>query len=226
MPSGARDLHYKAVRGRHGGSFANPDLTGPQDSVQVDAEDGIYPREAAVLDHGCSAARYLLLGVLEDEDDLSAYPVEVVLQDLGEPDQHGRVTVVAAGVHDPGAGGLIRGVGLLLYRQGVEVCAEGDGRAGALPDYPSDYPVAADPSPVLYPELLQAARDPARSLLFPEREIGVAVEVPPVLDYPPLERVLQLRRCVRHPTPSVREPAYEPPVNSTLFMRSPPAFIR
>jgi hypothetical protein len=49
----------------------------------MDAEDRLGPVKTTVLDHRYGAARGLLFGVLEKENDLSSHLVKVALQDFG-----------------------------------------------------------------------------------------------------------------------------------------------
>ena len=78
--------------------------------------------EQAVGDHGARAAKPLL-GRLEDEGD-AACEVAGLRKIARRTEQHGRVAVVAAGMHGSGLRGAPRQVGGFLDRQRVHVGAQ------------------------------------------------------------------------------------------------------
>jgi len=135
----------------------------------VDAEDRLDPPKTTVLDHRYGAARGLLFGVLEKEDDLSSHLVEVALQDLGQPQQHRRMPVVPARVHDFRDTGSVRNLLFVLDREGVHIGAERDRGSGMSTCYPSDHPVAAHPLGHTDAQLPQSLTHPPGSVVLPKR---------------------------------------------------------
>jgi len=96
----------------------------------MDAEDRLDPIETTVLDHRYGAARGLLFGMLEKENDLSSHLLRVALQDLGQPEQHRGMPVMPAGVHDFGDPGSVWNLLFVLDRQSIHIGAECDRRSG------------------------------------------------------------------------------------------------
>ena len=80
---------------------------------------GIFQRP--VLDHGNRATRRHFLGRLEQDLDRSRKLVLAIDQQPGQPQQHGRVRIVAAGVHHAGVSRSVLNIVLFEDRQGIHV---------------------------------------------------------------------------------------------------------
>ena len=142
----------------------------------VDAE----PFHHAVLDHLVAAAAAFFRGLEDDRDGTGE------IARLGQifrcAEQHGRVPVMAAGMHLAGHGG---GIGLaagLADRQRVHVGAQADGRAVAQPAANhADHAGPADAGhDLVAAELGEPFGDEARpSSEHVETELRLAVDMPP-----------------------------------------------
>ena len=140
----------------------------------VDREAGEEP----LLDHRLAAA-LALLGRLEDH---VHRPGEVRLfgEAAGGAEQHGRVPVVAAGVHLAGNGRAIVAAGRLLDVERVEVGAQADrplARAIALDR--ADDAGLGDPFGDLDPPAAQRVGDELRRAGLLEAGFGMAMDVAP-----------------------------------------------
>ena len=69
--------------------------------------------------------------MLEHEEDVSCKLGAALTEKLGRSEEHRRVAVVAACVHDAGPRGDVGNVVLLGDRQRVHVGSQGHGRAGS-----------------------------------------------------------------------------------------------
>src|SRR5262249_16445636 len=129
------------------------------------------------LDHHLAAAPAFLCR-LEDHV-RGAVEVARFLQVAGRTEQHGRVAVVAAGVHAPGMRRLVRDVGGLVHRQAVPVGPQADRAAArALPalDY-ADHAGLRDPAVHFDAPSRQPLGDDLRGAALLERELRVRVNV-------------------------------------------------
>ena len=142
------------------------------------------PLEEAVVEHHAGPGPDLL-GRLTDEHQRPAPAVLQAGQRAGRADPAGHVHVVAAGVHDADlVAGLVAGAdgagvgpaGLFRHRQGVQVGADQDGRAGAVFE-DGDDAVAADVGRHLKPDLAQFVGQTAGCLAFLGRKLRVGVNV-------------------------------------------------
>ncbi len=130
------------------------------------------------LDDAARAAGRQLLGVLEDESNLSGELVAPLAEDLGGGEQHRGVTVVAARVHDPGPRRGVGHVVLLVDRQRVHVGSKHDHLAGARALQPGDDRRARRALDLEPAERAEGVLDEIRGFVLFERELGVRVEVP------------------------------------------------
>jgi hypothetical protein len=93
--------------------------------------------EQAVLDHLLAAA-FVLLGGLKDEVD-GAVEIPCLGKIARGPEQHRRVAVMAAGMHDALMRRGVRAAGLLLDRQRIHVGAQRDGALAAAATQRADH---------------------------------------------------------------------------------------
>ena len=108
----------------------------------MQGDDFVHALHGAVLDHGRGSANAVgverLLGRLEEQAHIAAPCVlfcdVALVQQMRHAQQHGRVRVVAAGMHDAVVGGLERHVHLLEDGQRVHIGADAEGRAVAGAD--------------------------------------------------------------------------------------------
>ena len=113
------------------GPLLDVDDAGGQAAEQMLAVDKVKIVEKARGQQFAGAAGRNLLGVLEDGVDFAAERVAVVGKVDTDGHQHGRVAVMAAGVHDAGGLGLEGQIRpFLLNGQGVQVGAQADFRPG------------------------------------------------------------------------------------------------
>ncbi|MPM13105.1 hypothetical protein SDC9_59460 [bioreactor metagenome] len=115
-----------AVGRRHDGARAVEDRPGGGGGPAVDARHGVNSFEGSFLHHGFGAGfQAALLGGLEQEAHRARYVIPDFRQHFRRPEEHGRVGIVAAGVHDAV---LLRPVGkvvVLVHGKGVHVAPEG-----------------------------------------------------------------------------------------------------
>ena len=131
---------------------------------------------------GAAAA---LLRRLEEHLDRAGELVLAIGQDTGDAEQHGRVGVVAAGVHLAVDLRAIRHVVLFVDRQRVHIGPEEDDLARPLAaadqaGYAGHRDAGAD---VFDTDRAQPLGNDLRRLEFLESELGVLVELPPVRDH-------------------------------------------
>ena len=106
-----------------------------------------------------------------------AVEAPVLGQVAGRREQHGRVPVVAAGVHHPGRGAGPLGAGGLLDRQGVHVGPQPEAARPVAAHQAPDDPGAADaPLDFIAPALELVGHQGGGAVLL-ERELGMAVDV-------------------------------------------------
>ena len=159
MAAVAADPGLETVHRRQGIAPAHGDLAGGAGRIDVECDDMVQLRHRLVLDHGCGAAgaRFVetFLGRLKQQLDPALPRIRlgcvVLLEDLGGAQQHGRVGVVAAGMHDPGVVGLEGMFDLLLDGQRVHVRPNANDRPVGGPDG-GGHPGPAD----LGPDVLRA----------------------------------------------------------------------
>ncbi len=159
-------------------SRQDADLAERVEREEMRADHHVDAVHDAGLDELARAARPELLGVLEDEADLARQLVAPLVQRVQRREQHRRVAVVAAGVHDAGVLGGELEAGLLLDRQRVDVGAERE----RLPRPPGAHgrdearlrrPVELEPFHAA--EQLEEER---RRLVLLEAQLGVSVQMP------------------------------------------------
>ena len=122
-------------------------------------------------------------------------------QDLGHRDGDRRMPVVPARVHHARRPRRERRLEPLGERQRVDVGPPGDGAAGAIPVQDADDAGARDARPHLELGAVQALGDDLGRAPLLERQLGMAVEVPPEGDQPvpPLVHFLRpLEACLAH----------------------------
>lgn len=124
------DADGEAVAAGHARAVLQIEGPGRQEGPHVHAVDGVHAVEAALF-HVVAGFRADFLGHLEEEFYGAGDLVLMGGEELCRAEEHGRVAVMAAGVHDAR---ILRAVGLagggLLNGEGVDVCAEHDRRAG------------------------------------------------------------------------------------------------
>ena len=146
------------------------------------AGDEVGSVEHPRLDDLPGAARRHLLGVLEDEAHLAGELVAAPEEQLGGAEQHRRVTVVAAGVHDAGTGRHVGEGVLLVDRQRIGVGAEHDDLAGPGAVEPRHDGRSRGALDLEAAERAQRLLDEGGGLVLLERELGIGVQVPPPRD--------------------------------------------
>ena len=104
-------------------------------------------------------------------------------QQLGHPQAHHRVHVVAAGVHQSLVHRGVIQAGALFYRQGIHVHPQGhQGHPGPRRTQLSQHPGAAHAFAHLPTPAAQFTRHQGGRLLLVATELGVAVDVAPQLN--------------------------------------------
>ena len=154
------------------------------------ADDHVDAVHDAGFDELARAAGPELLGVLEDEADLAVQLLTALVQRVQRREQHRRVAVVAARVHDAGVLGGELEPGLLLDRQRVDVGAQRErlprpARAHGRDEARLRRPVELDPL-----EAAEQLEEKRGRLVLGEAQLGVLVKMAP-----PRNRLrLELRR--------------------------------
>ena len=120
----ALDLQHEAVEGGHAAAgnhyqSAGRDL-GIQDGADVAAEHGIHAVHDSLFNGDGGALAQLLSG-LEHKADVALELLAVLLEHPQGTQQHGRMGVVAAGMHAALMLGGVGNAGILLNRQRVDV---------------------------------------------------------------------------------------------------------
>ena len=128
----ALDGDAEAIRRRHDRSRADGELADRQARHVVHAVDFLDAEalHQAVLHHGVGAAA-AFFGGLEDHDG-GAVEIARLGQVFGGAQQHGGMTVMAAGMHLAGSSRLVGQVGRLLDGKRVHVGAKADDLAGGV----------------------------------------------------------------------------------------------
>ena len=176
-PAAADDGEREEVGGGHERAGHGRHLAQLERRPQVAAVDEVHAVHDAGVDHRLGAAGRDLLGVLEQEADLAGRAL-LVPQQRRRAQEHRRVAVVPAGVHDAVALGREVHAALLADRQGVDVGPQRDhGRALAQPRQHAGLRRALRRQS----ELLEALRDPRRRRVLVEARLRMAVQVPPPL---------------------------------------------
>jgi hypothetical protein len=142
-----------------------------------------------------------LLGGLEDEHRGAGHLTPARGEDLRHRDGDGGVTVVSARVHDAGRTGGERRLEQFGEGQRVGVGAPRHRAAGRVPAQHAHHAGAGDARPHLEPGGLQPLGDDAGRALLLERQLRVAVEIPPERDHAVLSpsRLLgPCEPCLRH----------------------------
>jgi hypothetical protein len=129
--------------------------------------------------HHDTASSVQFFGGLEDGVD-RASEVPCLGQIAGGAELHGRMTVMAARMHDPWSGRSMGQVGGLLDRQGVDICSQTYRPAGLPPaDHTHDARASEAGDDLIDTELVQLRLDHrARAMLF-ERQFRMLVQIPP-----------------------------------------------
>ncbi len=174
--TGAPDKNRKSVHGRHHRPHPRADLPHGQARPVVDGIDRLHREalEKPVLDHAHAAA-LVLLGRLKDE---MHGPREIapLAQELRRPQQHRRVPVVAAGVHDTRHR---RGVGhlrLFLDWQGIELGTQPDGTPTRATAQHAHHTRAADALVHLEAERPQPLRHERRRPMLAKAQLRLRVD--------------------------------------------------
>ena len=131
--------------------------------------------EQTVLDHHlCPTAA--LFGRLENKVD---GPLEVpfLAEHFGGPQQHGRVTVMAAGVHAAGARRPMREIVGLVHRQAVHVGAKPDRLHRVALAQCADHAGFAEPARHFQPPLLKLGGHDVRCPVLLEGQFGMSMDV-------------------------------------------------
>ena len=184
---GLRDVARDAAHGNvdlvaGGEQRARParHLSGREVGPEVEAEDPVHAEalEDAGLADDLGAARGLL-GRLEDHEHAPGQLVQVERQVAGQPERHGHVAVVTAGVHPASVLALEGDPGPLRDGQGVHVGSHGAGPLGAAVEEAAQGGAAGREDPharvgLERPELIQ---DVGERLVEVEVQLGDAVQV-------------------------------------------------
>ena len=127
MAAGADELDRELVGGRHRRSLAHRKTAGGSVGPVVQAEHRLHGKafEKAVGNHGRRAALPLLGGL--EQKHHGAVEIRVFGQMGRRTQQHGRVPVVAAGVHPPRVTGMMVEIVLFLDRQRIHIGTQADG---------------------------------------------------------------------------------------------------
>ena len=215
MAALAADLDLEHVAGGGVCSRQDADLAERVEGEEMRADHHVDAFHDAGLDELARAARPELLGVLEDEADLAGQLVAPLVQRVQRREQHRRVAVVAARMHDAGVLGGELEAGLLLDRQRVDVGAQRE----RLPRPPGAErgdearlrrPVELEPFHAA--EQLEEER---RGLVLLEAQLRVLMEVPP-----PRDRLrFQLRCDERAHSESSEKSAMAPTLSRTSASR-------
>ena len=211
----AADLDLEHVAGGGVRSRQDADLAERVEREEMRADHHVDAVHDAGLDELTRAARPELLGVLEDEPDLAVEFIAPLVQRVQRREQHRRVAVVAARVHDAGILGGELEAGLLLDRQRVDIRAQRQ----RLPRPPGTErgdearlrrPVELEPFHAA--EQLEEER---RGLVLLEAQLRVLMEVPP-----PRDRLrFQLWCDERAHSESSEKSAMEPTLSRTSASR-------
>ena len=204
VAAAADDLEREEVGGRHDRA-PEPPRRGRSRASRAGARRrrGRHRRRTPASTIAARAARRQLLGVLEDEAHLAGELVAPLDEDLGGAEQHRRVTVVAARVHDAGPRRDVRHVVLLEDRQARRCrlearrpCPAARRAAARRPHVPGrslDLEAA---------ERAQGLLDEGGRLVLLERELGVRVQVAPPRDRTRFEIVRDESRAEASWSPS------------------------
>src|SRR5215210_712249 len=150
---------------------------------EVDADDRVHPLHYAGLDHLPGSSGIELLGVLEQEADLTPDLLPHPREELRRPQQHRGVPVVPTGVHHTGVLRDELEVVLLLDGQRVHVRTESD-RAPRLLAYQTRYHARRGwPGELEAAEGLERLVDEPGGLFLFKRQLGALVQVPPPADH-------------------------------------------
>ncbi len=145
----------------------------------------VHALQRAIADHQRRAAHLLvadgLLGGLEQEAHLAAQPAcrELLLEQVRHAQQHGRVAIVAAGVH---IAVRLRAIGCVVGlddRQRVHIGADGDRWPIAVAQLANDAGDADAGAHLDAADLAQRVGDQRRGAHFLEGQLGVAVDLAP-----------------------------------------------
>ena len=185
----AGDVDVVEVEGRGDDAVVHAhgaDLHALAGGGDVRGEDGVHVRvlKRARLDHRPGAAhRSLLLGGLENELHAAAKLVAHTAEHLRHAEQHGRVRVVAAGVHHAVVlAGEVQ-AGLLLDGQGVYVRADGHALAGLGALYQRHRAGGQGTLHAVHAEALEELDYLLGGTEFVVAQLRVAVEVAPPGDH-------------------------------------------
>ncbi len=191
---GVRAGHQRAAAvADHAGGHVGEDM-------QPEHRLGLVPLEHAFLDHQRGtpllARRGTLLGRLEQEHHRPRKLGTHRCERLGDAHEHGRVRVMAAGVHHTdglvavGGGGTRaeRQIDLLGDGQCVHVRAQRDGRTGLAALEHTHHTGLGDAGLHLEAEALQVIGHDLRGAELAVGEFGVLVKIAPPTDHPRLAR--------------------------------------
>src|SRR5690625_4454971 len=143
------------------------------------AVDNVDTLEATVLDHRPGTTGQHLLDELVDEHDVPAELFPHFAQHRGYTEQPGSVDVMPAGVHHTVNGAPVGDVLLIVNRQRIEICPQGDRAARFAAPERCDHAAASDPGPDFQTESLMPVSDQLRGAYFFERQFRVHVQVAP-----------------------------------------------
>src|SRR5690625_2165447 len=123
------------------------------------AVDHVDTLEATVLDHRPGATGQHLLGELVYEHDVPTELFPHFAQHRGHTEQPGSVDVMPAGVHHTVNSAPVGDVLLIVNRQRIEICPQGDRTARFAAPHRCDHAAASDPDPDLQTETLMPSSD-------------------------------------------------------------------
>ena len=184
----ADDPDVKAVGGA--GEGAGPDTEGARREVgaQVHAVQLVYPHHHTGLQHFHRAAGRQLLRMLEQEPHLALEAGPLRRKQLSCRKLHGRMAIVAAGMHDTGHCGGIGQPRLLLNGKRVNIRPQGQYRTGLGPFQHRYHACFGGKFQRQTRDLFQFLRQVSRCMDLLKGKLRVLMHMAPPSDYIRLQR--------------------------------------
>ncbi|MDF2797904.1 MAG: hypothetical protein K0R85_648 [Devosia sp.] len=180
MAAAALDIDHEAIRRRHDAAHANAEMPSRDARPVVHAVDFVDAEalENAVLDHFAPAGA-AFFGRLEDQGDS---PIEVAgfSEILGCAQQHGCVTIMAAGMHAARHRTGVRLARAFGDRQGIHIRAQAQGAPAGIALAIDDADNAGPPQPghdLVASKSAQEFLDLARRAMHLKQDLGIAMQV-------------------------------------------------
>jgi hypothetical protein len=190
------DADGDVIARRHGRAIAEHKVPHRHAGHVVHGKHGVagVVLEQAIVHHADRAAT-AFFGRLKNQVQ-RAVKFRRLRDGFGCGQQHGRVTVVATGMHQALACAGPLGAGGFLNGQGVHVGADAELALAAAALQGAHHTRATQTAVHLVAPALQLGRHQVRGAVFFKRQLGVAVDVTPQLDeftHPFGERIAQIR---------------------------------